>query len=99
MPEVSAVVLDLLGLSKTVASVKNVVSATKEGVAAINAVKELLDSEPGRKFKAQMIEIISGSTVTPQGEVHIDVKKSFIPAQAVGRWEWDGFKGWVWKPD
>lgn len=96
---ISSTVLNLLGLTKSVQQAANVITATKSGIDAITAAKELLATEEGEKFKAKIIAIMGGSTATPEGHVHIDVKKEEPELQyAKGEYVWDSLHGWVWKP-
>ena len=95
-------ILELLGLSGTVDTATNVITATKQGVQAINAAKELLATPDGMKFKKKIIEIMGGTTIEPDGKVVVDVvKQKRVPQVAKGHYEYDGFssRGWVWIPE
>jgi len=97
----SSVILDLLGLTPTINSVNNAITATKQGVQAINAAKELLDTPDGKKFKKKIIEILGGTVMEADGKVVVDVvKEKRVPQVARGHYEWDAFSatGWVWVP-
>lgn len=103
MSSISSTILDMLGLSQTVEKAQTAITATKQGVEAISAAKELLASPEGQKFRKKIIELMGGSIVTPDGAVHIDVAPAATPEApkpqvARGHYVWDGFSatGWVW---
>lgn len=104
MASLSGTILDLLGLRQTVEKAETAITATKQGVEAINAAKELLASPEGQKFRKKIIELMGGSVVTAEGAVHIDVKHEAPappPRVARGRWEYDGLANppYVWVPE
>ena len=93
----AAVVLNLLGLAPQFEQASTIISATRTGVEAINAMKELLTSEEGEKFKEHMIELLGGTKEVKPGVVKIDVAKG-EPEVAHGHYIWDSLQGWVWVP-
>lgn len=93
---VANALLNILGLAPQFEQAQTIISATKTGVEAVNALTELLKSHEGAKFKERMIELMGGSHEV-DGKVHIDVK----PPEPAGSapemvWAWkDGFTGYA----
>lgn len=100
---IASAIMQLLGLSGTIQTVVNVISATKEAVETINATKELLSSDDGEKWKHKIIELMQGSSTDEDGKVTLDVAKpsTLVPK---GKWvlaPWDPIEGYqyVWQED
>lgn len=100
-------ILDFLGLSPTVQSVKNAVAATKQGMQAVDATKKLLATDAGKAWRKEMIELLAGSSVSDDGTLHLDTKKVDAPLApapkphvAKGEWQWDFWsQEYIWVPE
>ena len=105
MSDVNSAILSFLGLTDTVQSVKNAVSATKQGMQAVDATKKLLATDAGKAWRKEMIELLAGSSVSDDGTLHLDTKKVDAPPASApkphvarGHWQYDGLSNppYVW---
>lgn len=96
---IASAILGLLGLAPQFEQAATLITATRDGIEGVNALKELLTSDDGEKFKKKMIELLGGSSVTPAGTVVIDAKKEEEIIYRHGEWvpKWDALQGWVYE--